>query len=520
MKTAVCLVVKDECLELPYWFAWYKAIGFDSFIVYDDFSEDSTENVILSLKEAIDIRYKRNSKNKDLHNIRQVRAYNDAVKTYADEFDWIALFDADEYLSLHGKTIKDYLSHFDNADCIAFNWACSGSNGNISRPAGLPLLAYPYHGGADLYWNKHTKVIFRPKKLSGVINQVHNVPVRGATVSCCGKPIEWASSTGGFTAHPPSWEGGILFHFQSRSLEHYVKRDKHLEDVRRDKNDPLHEVMRNKDYDKNKINIDEKYIERFYYFMMCFSKAQSHWIQYLIRENSDFFYLALSNHFSSPDVEIFSPPLKHLRHEIDHRWVSTHTTPGEIFHDLFVDSEILYFHIEAHFGKFLCEKNGYIVASGDYSPLVACYIKGSSCVHIFSPDIDKNLLCEKDPRINSVMTYEVWKNLNGSISLSHPTTELYLTSLPDGQISANRKRAFAWEEFQVSFIDEENCPSYVVEISNIIRNINNIQNIKDVLMDRELKYPRILYNIFATFRKKDKDILRFISSGILSEYLV
>jgi hypothetical protein len=43
MKTAVCLFVKDERLELLCWLG--------SFIVYDDFFQDSTECIILSLKK-------------------------------------------------------------------------------------------------------------------------------------------------------------------------------------------------------------------------------------------------------------------------------------------------------------------------------------------------------------------------------------------------------------------------------------------------------------------------------------
>ncbi|MBS0961407.1 glycosyltransferase family 2 protein, partial [Acetobacter thailandicus] len=59
LKTAVCLVVKNEEIEIIYWIAWYKALGFDAFIIYDDSSEDNTKNVILSLSGDLDIRYSR-----------------------------------------------------------------------------------------------------------------------------------------------------------------------------------------------------------------------------------------------------------------------------------------------------------------------------------------------------------------------------------------------------------------------------------------------------------------------------
>lgn len=100
LKTAVCLVVKNEDIEIIYWLAWYKSLGFDTFIIYNDSSEDNTENVILSLSGVLDIRYSRMLNNRNLHTERQISAYNDAVLKYGNEFDWIALFDCDEYLDL------------------------------------------------------------------------------------------------------------------------------------------------------------------------------------------------------------------------------------------------------------------------------------------------------------------------------------------------------------------------------------------------------------------------------------
>ncbi|NHO55431.1 glycosyltransferase [Acetobacter estunensis] len=122
MKTAICLVVKNEAVELPYWIAWHSSLGFDSFIIYNDFSDDKTEEVILSLKKGFDIRYKRNHVNRDRHDIRQIRAYNDALTCYGQEFDWIAFFDADEYLDLYGKNIKSYLTDLGDVSLVAFNW--------------------------------------------------------------------------------------------------------------------------------------------------------------------------------------------------------------------------------------------------------------------------------------------------------------------------------------------------------------------------------------------------------------
>ncbi|EHD14694.1 hypothetical protein CIN_06260 [Commensalibacter intestini A911] len=89
MKVAVCLTVKDEAIELVYWIAWYTALGFDSFIIYNDNSSDETENVILSLQNIVDIRYMRNAPNYDRSVIRQLRAYNDAIEKYGKEFDML-----------------------------------------------------------------------------------------------------------------------------------------------------------------------------------------------------------------------------------------------------------------------------------------------------------------------------------------------------------------------------------------------------------------------------------------------
>ncbi len=48
-KIAVVLVVKDERADILSWLAWYRLLGFDTAIVYDD---DSTDGTWETLEEA------------------------------------------------------------------------------------------------------------------------------------------------------------------------------------------------------------------------------------------------------------------------------------------------------------------------------------------------------------------------------------------------------------------------------------------------------------------------------------
>lgn len=454
MKTAVCLVVKNEEKDIPYWLSWYKSIGFDTVIIYDDFSDDKTYESIKSTSGFIDTIYYRNVVNRDRSATRQLRAYNDTISRYKNTYDWIAFFDSDEYLDLYGENIKDYLKNFENFDCIAFNWCCFGNNNHVNRPEGSPIFSYTKHGKKSLNWNRHTKVMVRPKSVNGRMYYAHNCPVSGKTADASGNPIEWSSEHGGITKNDATWEGARLLHFHSRSLENYINKYKNLEDFRKSKKDPIQEIISNDEYCAVDFEISKKTKEIYIKSLYDLSLFQKKYIASKIFCTPDSGFLFLQNHFSEENIQTFNPIREISNYDISQGWISFHEKPGNALKNNFPDGEnIVFFKMKNFFGKNLSIVDHKLVCDEEKSNLIGVYKKGSNYVCLFDENFDFFYI-NGDPRIDKMLVYKVWQNENGSISLSHPRTGRYLGFKPNGDYVVNKIRALNWEHINIEVVHD------------------------------------------------------------------
>ncbi|HUM08548.1 MAG TPA: glycosyltransferase family 2 protein, partial [Acidocella sp.] len=148
---AVVLVVKDEANDILPWLAWYRLLGFDAAIVYDDDSTDGTWELLQEAARHWDIRLSRTLGDREVrYQKRQWDSYRHAIAVYKDEFEWLAFFDADEFLQLRqDKSVADLLARFPHADEVAVNWCNYGSSGHVLKPHTPPPLAYTWHGGVQ-----------------------------------------------------------------------------------------------------------------------------------------------------------------------------------------------------------------------------------------------------------------------------------------------------------------------------------------------------------------------------------
>lgn len=222
----IVLMVKDEASDILAWAAWYRMLGADALMVYDDDSADGTLELLTQASANFDIRLHRALGPRDASfDQRQWASYRHALATYRDEFDWLGFFDADEYLALPGDSgLRQFLARFGHADQIAINWCNYGSSGHRLKPEEPPPLAYTWHGGADRRINRHVKCLVRPEAVGPRWICVHAFDVEPArAVLANGAPIVW-SETMGILAGPPDWSAAKLMHYQCRSMEHFIER--------------------------------------------------------------------------------------------------------------------------------------------------------------------------------------------------------------------------------------------------------------------------------------------------------
>jgi glycosyltransferase involved in cell wall biosynthesis len=192
MKSAVCLVVRNEEHDIAEWIAYHALLGFNTQIIFDNCSSDGTERVIRAAEGLYDIRFHQWT-NRSTES--QMAAYEAACEAYKLEFDWIAFLDSDEFLVLTGQEkINTLLARFERWSGIAINWAIYGSSGHVDRPGDLILEAFTHRANTDFFATRHVKPIIRPSFASRCLNP-HcfdlSGHINGSYCNTLGKTMEW-----------------------------------------------------------------------------------------------------------------------------------------------------------------------------------------------------------------------------------------------------------------------------------------------------------------------------------------
>jgi glycosyltransferase involved in cell wall biosynthesis len=160
MKSAICMIVRDEARDIHEWIAFHARAGFDAQIIFDNGSTDGTAALIQAAQLHYDVRF-HDWDNRTADS--QVLAYKAACEAYKLEFDWIAFLDSDEFLvTADGEPVNDFLARFDAWSAVAINWAIYGSNGHDAAPDGPVVAAYTRRAAPDFFPTHHVKSIIRP----------------------------------------------------------------------------------------------------------------------------------------------------------------------------------------------------------------------------------------------------------------------------------------------------------------------------------------------------------------------
>jgi len=228
MKSAICLIVRNEARDIAEWIAFHALVGFDTQIIFDNRSDDATPAIIKAASNLYDIRYHDwpNSTQRS-----QVLAYEAACDAYKLEFDWIGFIDSDEFvIPPEPVPINDFLAGFDGFSGIGLHWAIYGANGHDDFPGALVLDSFVRRAPADFFPARHVKSIIRPGFAARCINP-HCFDLRGDRLgSYCdagGRPMQWwpAPEQGGImpglSLDPPDYTLGRVNHYFTRSRAHW-----------------------------------------------------------------------------------------------------------------------------------------------------------------------------------------------------------------------------------------------------------------------------------------------------------
>ena len=217
-RIALCAIVRNEIRGIVEWLAHYKALGVDDFLIYDNDSTDGTSEVLRVLDEAGELVHL--PWPHEMGARPQRLAYEHARKH--SEADWIAFFDADEFLVLHEDAgIGAFLARFGgDVAAVAVNWVVFGSGGQQVWRA-LPVVerftdALPL-GAKE---SRTVKALGRRENLSGT--GIHRVAVaEGRYVTPSGREAEFDGLT---ATVAPDVEVAALHHYAVKSREEFAEK--------------------------------------------------------------------------------------------------------------------------------------------------------------------------------------------------------------------------------------------------------------------------------------------------------
>lgn len=221
MKVALCCIGRLENQYAIEYVDYYKSIGFDKIFIYDN-NHDGEEHFEDVLQSYIDDGFVTviDYRNKEA---AQLSAYNDCYSKYGNEYDWIAFFDFDEFLTLvKDKDIKSYLSHFEGFQGVKINWMTYTDN-NLIKSDGRGVLErfttpmeYDKAVTYKFPQNNHAKSI-----ICGGIEGLkwnstpHNI-----------KGIKYADSIGNETNDSPfqpyNYESAYIKHFSTKTIDEFI----------------------------------------------------------------------------------------------------------------------------------------------------------------------------------------------------------------------------------------------------------------------------------------------------------
>ena len=216
--TALCAILRNEIRGVVEWLAHYKALGVTEFLIYDNDSDDGTGTLLEALAAAGEL-----TLIPWPHTVGerpQRLAYADARKRA--KADWLAFFDADEFLLLReDANLGAFLQRFDdNVSAVAVNWVVFGSGGHkVWHPAPV-IERFTDALLPDAAPNRQVKAIGRRARLIGT--GIHRVePASGRYVTPSGRDARFIGLT---AVKRPDVTVAALHHYAVKSLEEFEEK--------------------------------------------------------------------------------------------------------------------------------------------------------------------------------------------------------------------------------------------------------------------------------------------------------
>ena len=228
MKVALLAIVKNENRYLPEWCQWYKDIGIDKIYLYDnnDLDGERPEDVLSEFGDLVMIIDWRGKNIKTCHaegKTTQGLAYRHWWNNYHELYDWVCIFDADEFLHIsevYGN-LDTFLNDFDKYCDVKIPWVVYGDNEQIFYKEGG--VRERFNSPSNAYKSYEHKSIVNCKKNTCSFFGAHGPIAHKKAVNVNKQRVKQTYRDYKIIDNPAVW----LEHYLTKSTEEYFIRHWH-----------------------------------------------------------------------------------------------------------------------------------------------------------------------------------------------------------------------------------------------------------------------------------------------------
>lgn len=148
-------------------------LGFEHFYLYDNKGVFSLQELCGTLGDKVTV-------HQIDDDMAQIPVYNHCIHTYKGETEYLALIDDDEFINFADQynTLDEVVSSMNEPDALIMNWIFMGCGQQRLRSIKQYLI--DTNQWSHPTWNTHTKWMFRPDKVQGLVNPHWVIPYTGA----------------------------------------------------------------------------------------------------------------------------------------------------------------------------------------------------------------------------------------------------------------------------------------------------------------------------------------------------
>lgn len=218
---SICAVLRNESFYFAEWANFHRLQGVEHFYLYHNM--DNGKDMATARAISLEGQRKKDITYRQAGGIgQQCKCYDQCLKEFGAESEWIAFIDIDEFLWAEGfAQVSSYFKTIEDPEIagVAAHWLMFGSNGNKEKTDELVIERFTRRAAKP---NNHVKSICRPAGIECVGPNPHEFRVKEGFRVVNERGVEYPSS------YANSQEGvsAILkcSHYHTKSYQEFVAR--------------------------------------------------------------------------------------------------------------------------------------------------------------------------------------------------------------------------------------------------------------------------------------------------------